>query len=725
MKKLVKAALRVAEKYPVFPTNDKMPCWSNEELGVAKGQGGYKIATQDHDEVVRLFSHPRAKEIAVPMGSQSGLMCIDVDTYKNPDLLEWVDKNAKYLDTLCHKTRSGGLHFIFLHPGDTIRFPATLREGVDVKAVGNGYICWPDGIGGYERIGSRTKGRPFPMELLKEAMIAKGGSGNVTMGGYNDATDDDLIERIQAATDLYPSLRTLSYRLPSRRMNNGGRHTRDEMVLILQNLMDTSVASDPAHARHNDWTDRYEKIEHLIDTSVEKEAVGISLTDAEIEKMTEGETFIKMEITNTRPIGPQRETTISDIEKLVAAMDTNESGTPTTSDFVSKSVADLNEMTIPPIEWLVPGMIGRGGTLSLAGMSNVGKTRFITGLVTALAVGDTARMGLPQCEEAVATLVVANEEHVDDIWRRCKAAARQHGDRDSLPITVRGKGTGMLRLVAMNEAGFLEVDANSVAMLIAEIRRAEAQFLILDPYVTLSDGGGDENSATSAAMITKALLLIIEATGCAIMHAHHTPKGGKAEDRDWPRGDSAAWRGSGAIYSALDCGFTLANWYPSNGEQRKAWRKAYLTEKLGRWVVLDTGKIREGEPLDPVIYELVGQEMAEDEGRDIGVLRLATVAEAENALLDAAGDKMLASELGAAIITEMGYGRFTSMAAVSKRMKGHDLMIDLTQAKYKKQMFEMYEETVACENGYITMVDGGTAKQSWAIITSPKEKGNA
>ena len=53
------------------------------------------------------------------------------------------------------------------------------------------------------------------------------------------------------------------------------------------------------------------------------------------------------------------------------------------------------------------------------------------------------------------------------------------------------------------------------------------------------------------------------------------------------------------------------------------------------------------------------------------------------------------------------------------------MMIDLTQAKYKKQMFEMYEETVACENGYITMVDGGTAKQSWAIITSPKEKGNA
>ena len=47
MKPIVKAALAVAKKYPVFPTIKKMPCWSNSELGVGKGEGGYKIATQD------------------------------------------------------------------------------------------------------------------------------------------------------------------------------------------------------------------------------------------------------------------------------------------------------------------------------------------------------------------------------------------------------------------------------------------------------------------------------------------------------------------------------------------------------------------------------------------------------------------------------------------------------------------------------------------------------
>jgi hypothetical protein len=141
---LVDAALEVAKHYPVFPTNDKIPCWSNKELGVLRGEGGYKIASQDPDRVIELFSHRRATEIAVPMGAMSGLLCVDVDSYKSLEAAQWLRDNWSYLkDTLIHRTRSGGLHFIFRHPGDNIRFPATLAEGVDLKAGGNGYICFP------------------------------------------------------------------------------------------------------------------------------------------------------------------------------------------------------------------------------------------------------------------------------------------------------------------------------------------------------------------------------------------------------------------------------------------------------------------------------------------------------------------------------------------------------------------------------------------------------
>ena len=43
----------------------------------------------------------------------------------------------------------------------------------------------------------------------------------------------------------------------------------------------------------------------------------------------------------------------------------------------------------------------------------------------------------------------------------------------------------MLRLVAMNEAGNLEIDETSVAKVVKEIRDANAKLVIFDPYVTV------------------------------------------------------------------------------------------------------------------------------------------------------------------------------------------------------------------------------------------------
>ena len=139
---LIKDAIAVAKKYPVFPTNKKMPAWSNQELGVGRGEGGYKIATRDKKKVTELFQHPRAKEIGVPTGERSGLLCIDVDLQKGKHVEQWHRDNFEYLNsTLCHKTRSGGLHY-FCHHVPGVRWPAQLADGVDVKS-GNGYVCFP------------------------------------------------------------------------------------------------------------------------------------------------------------------------------------------------------------------------------------------------------------------------------------------------------------------------------------------------------------------------------------------------------------------------------------------------------------------------------------------------------------------------------------------------------------------------------------------------------
>ena len=667
-RKLIAAALKVAKKYPCFPTGNKKPCWSNSELKVGRGEGGYKIATQDPARVKELFSHRHATEIAVPMGAASGLMCLDVDLYKDPSLIEWVKANSEHLDkTLTHSTRSGGLHYFFKHPGNGIRMPSTLRPGVDLKAGGTGYVCWP-GTEGYTVV-SKYKPKPFPEKLISEALISKGGSGKLTVGsGFNETTDDELIETIEKATDLYPPLRTLAYRLPMKRLEGGGGFTEAQQVEILQGIMDDSVAAKAGHPRHDDWVDRRSKIVDLVVSAIEKHSRPV-INEETAAVLVEGPSLIDREkmIAASRPTGPQRATTIEDIEALVAEIEAQVAEIETVTEFAAFNAEALRASRIEPIDWLVQGMIPKAGTISLAGVSNVGKTRWLGSFSVLGAAGQLSLMGLPDAP-TFSTLWLANEERVLDIKRRVKAVALQHDIKMSLDISVRGKDAGMLRLVGVNGAGNPEIDEENVAKIVSEARRIEARLIIFDPYVTLSNAM-DENSATSAAMLTKVFVMISSMTGAAALHAHHTPKD-RSKDNDWYRGDSGAWRGSGAIYSALDCGFTLANWMPKNAEQRKSWKQRYLDEKLSRWVVLDTGKIREGAPLEPVFYELVGQEMEEGEGDPIGVCALSSEHAASNALLDASINVIATSELAKAMFDKLGEGEHQVLSTIHKLMNG-------------------------------------------------------
>ena len=703
MKTLVKQALTVAKKYPVFPTSQKMPCWSNKELGVGRGEGGYKIATQDPKEVERLFSHPRATEIAIPMGCMSGLICVDVDAYKGEEIKLWLDANEDLLSgTMCHQTRSGGLHYFFKHPGDNIKFPSTLRPGVDLKAGGNGYVCFPP-TEGYKKLNNLTA-KSFPMTLLSEAMKAKGGTGSVTLGsGFNDATDDELVDLIKGADDLYPALRTLSYRLVQR------REDPENVIAGLQHLMSLSVAADPNHPRHDDWGDRKSKIRDLVESAADKHSSPIM--NAETAKLlAETDSFIdtqKMIAASMRPTGPQRETEAVDIEVLVTvlvAAKENTNPEEDTSTFTSVSAATLGAEQLKPIEWIVPQMIPASGTVSLGGTSNVGKTRWLAALAALGASSSLPLMGLPSAP-AFATLWLANEERVDDIKRRLKSTFLQHGIMTSDAISIRGKDAGMLRLVALDgNSGNPVLDEGNIALIVAEARRIGAKLIFFDPYVTLSDAM-DENSATSAAMLTRAFTLISTLTGAAVIHAHHTPKD-RTKDEDWYRGDSGAWRGSGAIYSALDCGYTLSHWMPKGKDSRKSWKQNYIDQNLSRWIVLDTGKIREGKPLSPIIYELVGQPMAEGEGDEIGVCRLAEEHEANNALLDEAIDVIIAAEVAMAIFNTAGPGEYGPQP-MHKKMKGHKLWKysgSKIQPRETEELHTLLRDKVLVEGGFVQLI---------------------
>ena len=285
-------------------------------------------------------------------------------------------------------------------------------------------------------------------------MVARGGTGLLSgPDAYNNATDDELMSRIQEATDLYPSLRSLSMRMASSRISP------DETIATLKAIMDMSVASDPDHPRHLDWVDRRSKIRTLVVTAVEKAGRRSRWTT----------TLQRLWMTTARrsnaayvggivlaSIGPQQAPTADEISALAAEIELDE------DEFHSVTLGELHQRTIEPVEWLVPGIIPKMNSGALAGSSNVGKTRWLALLAACVASGRTDILGWEPCEPT-SVVWLANEEYVEDILRRIKAVALHYDLEDSEPIIVRGKAVGSFKLAQLNETRVLEINRDNVS----------------------------------------------------------------------------------------------------------------------------------------------------------------------------------------------------------------------------------------------------------------------
>ena len=154
---IISKALEVAEEYPVFPCDSK-------KRPVC--QGGFKSATQDPDEVERLFSITGAALIGIPTGKASGVSVIDIDVRDGKQGKEWVEKNAEMLGvTRVAETQSGGWHYYYRHIPD-IRNRAGIDGCVDVRGDG-GYVIHPESTG-YRWLNDEDFGS-FPAKVASQA----------------------------------------------------------------------------------------------------------------------------------------------------------------------------------------------------------------------------------------------------------------------------------------------------------------------------------------------------------------------------------------------------------------------------------------------------------------------------------------------------------------------------------------------------------------------------
>ena len=78
----------------------------------------------------------------VPTGSASGFSVLDVDKGKGGGDW-WAANKARLPATRKHRTRSGGIHCLFIHRAGLLNSVSKIAPGVDVRASGGYVIWWP------------------------------------------------------------------------------------------------------------------------------------------------------------------------------------------------------------------------------------------------------------------------------------------------------------------------------------------------------------------------------------------------------------------------------------------------------------------------------------------------------------------------------------------------------------------------------------------------------
>jgi Bifunctional DNA primase/polymerase, N-terminal/AAA domain/Primase C terminal 1 (PriCT-1) len=140
-------------RWPVFPVYEIGPdgkCACGGRPGCSPGkhprsQNGLKDATTDEATIRRWWEMWPQANIGLVTGAPSGLVVLDIDPKNGGDvaLADLLGQHGPLPETAQTRTGSGGQHFLFAHPGSTVRnSTGKLGRGLDIKADG-GYIVAP------------------------------------------------------------------------------------------------------------------------------------------------------------------------------------------------------------------------------------------------------------------------------------------------------------------------------------------------------------------------------------------------------------------------------------------------------------------------------------------------------------------------------------------------------------------------------------------------------
>lgn len=345
---MLEAALEYARKgRAIFPVIGKIPAT----------RGGFKDATTDIDQVTDWWSRHPNWGIGCPI--PKGFIVVDVDLKNGGyETMQNLDDLYDLEETFTAYTGGGGLHLWYRYEGDDLRQGAgLLGPGVDTRVPGKGYVVLPpsihpDTLKPYEWADRQpTADLPDWMADMLRAPI-RDTSVKVPSPDTRHSDDDVALayRRVERAADTV------------RRAPEGKRNeTLNAMSFIAGKMVHHGVSHEDA------FNIMY--------------AAGL---DAEQGDMTEG--TVNSGMIAGYDSGPDPEHG----GRKGIVLPEKEQPKPkakSATQFPPKTNAyDLIDMVLPPIHWVVEGMIPEGLTL-LAGSIKVGKSFFALQLALRVAQG--------------------------------------------------------------------------------------------------------------------------------------------------------------------------------------------------------------------------------------------------------------------------------------------------------------------------------------------------
>lgn len=135
-----RAALAVAESYPVFPCA-LIPKPGGKSDKVPHVKDWAHVASQDAEIIARWWRKYPEAYVGVPMGSPSGLVAIDID----PQGRQWFERHRETLGQYRLHGTARGKHLVYQYPSGGLRSSADDRiaRGVDVRGEGGFLLWWP------------------------------------------------------------------------------------------------------------------------------------------------------------------------------------------------------------------------------------------------------------------------------------------------------------------------------------------------------------------------------------------------------------------------------------------------------------------------------------------------------------------------------------------------------------------------------------------------------